>query len=51
MKSDLSPIPFPNGKRCLLAKVDMPWQLQSEMQEDSDALLPSVLDRAFQGEL
>lgn len=27
------------------------WKLQSETQEELDALLPSVLDRAFKGEL
>jgi len=38
--------------------VDGPWaqlaslrQLQSETQEELDALLPSVLNRAFKGEL
>jgi len=27
------------------------WQLQSATGEELDALLPSVLDRAFKGEL
>jgi len=27
------------------------WELQSHTQEELDALLPSVLDRAFKGEL
>ena len=51
MKSDLSPVPFPNGKGCLLAKVNALRELQSQTQEELDALLPSVLDKAFKGEL
>jgi hypothetical protein len=33
-----------------MAKVNALWQLQTEAQEELDALLPSVLDRAFKGE-
>jgi hypothetical protein len=32
------------------ARNDM-WELQSQSQEELDALLPSVLDKAFKGEL
>ena len=73
MKSDLSPVPFPNGKGCLLdpsaarivvyldsfplardlrqARLASLRQLQSETEKELSALLPSVLDRAFKGEL
>ena len=64
MKKDLSPVSFPNGKGCLLedrcivayldraqARLVSLWQLKSETQEELDALLPSVLDKAFKGEL
>jgi hypothetical protein len=34
-----------------MAEVDVVRELQSKTQEELDALLPSVLDRAFQGEL
>ena len=65
MKSDLSPVPFPNGKGCLLdegrrivayldsvqARLASLRELQSATGEELDALLPSVLDRAFKGEL
>jgi len=33
------------------AKVNAVRELQSKTQEELDALLPSVLDRAFKGEL
>jgi len=33
------------------SKTNVLRQLQSETQEELDALLPSVLDRAFKGEL
>ena len=33
------------------AKVNALRELQSQTQEELDALLPSVLDRAFKGEL
>jgi len=33
------------------AKVDAVKQLQAETSAELDALLPSVLDRAFKGEL
>ena len=35
----------------LQAKVNALWELQVKTQEELDALLPSVLDRAFKGEL
>ena len=35
----------------LQAKVNMLRELQSQSQEELDALLPSVLDRAFRGQL
>lgn len=35
----------------LQVKVNALWQLQSETQVELDALLPSVLDKAFKGEL
>ncbi len=35
----------------LQAKVNALRELQSQSQEELDALLPSVLDRAFRGEL
>jgi len=39
----------PLGSRMM--KVNVLWGLQSQSQEELDALLPSVLDRAFKGEL
>lgn len=69
MKGDLSPVPFPNGKGCLLAKVNALRELQSpslHFGDDSQsasgeelshrdaaqsAMTPSVLDKAFKGEL
>jgi hypothetical protein len=70
---DLSPVPFPTGKGCLLdpsaarivayldsfplsrdlrqARLASLRQLQSATGEELDALLPSVLDRAFSGRL
>ena len=35
----------------MLAKVKALRKLRPQTQEESDALLPSVLDRAFKGEL
>jgi len=35
----------------VIAKVNPLRKLQSQTQEELDALLPSVLDRAFKGEL
>ena len=35
----------------LQAKVDALKQLQAETQAELDALLPSILDKAFKGEL
>lgn len=34
-----------------MAKVNVLRKLQSQKQEELDALLPSVLDKAFKGEL
>jgi type I restriction enzyme, S subunit len=65
VKSDLSPVPFPNGKGCLLneqrrivayldsvqARLASLRELQSAAGEELSALLPSVLDKAFRGEL
>ena len=51
MKSDLSPVPFPNGKGCLLVKVNPLRELQSAGGEEMSALMPSILDKAFKGEL
>ena len=34
-----------------IAKVNVRRELQAETQEELDALLPSVLDKAFKGEL
>jgi hypothetical protein len=48
---DLTPVPSPSGEGCLLAKVNALRELQSKKGEELDALLPSVLDRAFKGEL
>ena len=35
----------------MIAKVNALRELQAETQEELDALLPSVLDKAFKGEL
>jgi type I restriction enzyme S subunit len=35
----------------LQAKVNALWELQSQTQDELDALLSSVLERAFKGEL
>jgi hypothetical protein len=51
MEKDLSPVPFPNGKGCLLAKVNALRELQSASGEELSALMPSILDKAFKGEL
>ena len=47
-----------NERRCIVAYLDSVQarlvalrELQSETQEELDAVLPSVLDRAFKGEL
>jgi len=52
------PIPPLNERRCIAAYLDSVQarlaslrELQSETQEELDALLSSVLDRAFKGEL
>lgn len=50
------PIPVPPIQKQLwfddlYAKVDALKQLQSQTRAEIDALLPSVLDKAFKGEL
>jgi hypothetical protein len=40
-----------NSPPALLAEVDALARLQAETARELDALLPSVLDRAFRGEL
>ncbi len=37
--------------RTIKARVDAVKQLQAETQAELDALLPSILDKAFRGEL
>lgn len=37
--------------RIIMAKVNMARELQSQSGEELDALLPSILDKAFKGEL
>jgi hypothetical protein len=39
------------NKYKLLAQVDVLRELQSQTQDELDALLPSALDRAFKGQL
>ncbi len=66
MKYDLFPVPFPSGKGCLPAKVNTLRELQSPKGmlsasgEELSAMtsspstasgMPSVLDKAFKGEL
>ena len=51
MIKELTLIPYPNEDGRLLAKVNALRGLQSQSQEELDALLPSVLDKAFKGEL
>ena len=54
---ELPPAPLPEQRRTvdylngLQAKVDELKRLQAETQAELDALLPSILDRAFKGEL
>jgi hypothetical protein len=47
----LFPIPFPKGKGCRLAEVDVLRELQVKGGEELSALMASVLDKAFKGEL
>lgn len=42
---DLSPVPFPNGKGCLLARVHAVRNVQSAGGEEL-----SMLDKVFKGE-
>jgi hypothetical protein len=56
MAKDLTPVPSPKGEGCLLANVDALRELQSASGEElrpffGRTLMPSVLDRAFKGEL
>jgi len=51
VQGDLSPVPFPNGKGCLLAGINTSRELQVKGGEELSALMASVLDRAFKGEL
>jgi hypothetical protein len=56
MKSDLTPVLFPNGKGCPLAKVNALRESQSASGEElrpfvGRTLMPSILDKAFKGEL
>ncbi len=39
MKSDLSPVPFPNGKGCLLAKINPLREPQVKGGEEIDQLV------------
>jgi hypothetical protein len=51
MVKDFSPVPSPKGDGCLLAKVNTLRELQSASGEELSALMPSILDKAFKGEL
>ena len=51
MKGDLSPVPFPNGKGCLLVEVNSLREMQVKGGEELSALMASILDNAFKGEL
>jgi hypothetical protein len=56
MGKDLSPVPFPNGKGCLLAKVNVVREVQSASGEElrplfGRRLMPSLLEKAFKAEL
>ena len=54
LKRILAPVPpFEQqlGFDALLAKIDSLKQLQAETIAQLDALLPSILDKAFRGEL
>ncbi len=51
MGKDLTPIPSPKGEGCLPAKVNTPRELQSASGEELSALMASILDKAFKGEL
>jgi hypothetical protein len=56
MAKDLTPVPSPKGDGCLLAKVSALWELQSASGEElrpffGQTLMPSILDKAFKGEL
>ena len=48
---DLTPVPSPKGDGCLLAKVNALWEVQSKGGEELSALMASILDKAFRGEL
>jgi hypothetical protein len=51
MAKDLTPDPSSKGDGCPLAEFNMLQELQSQTGEELSTLLPSVLDRAFKGEL
>lgn len=51
MAKELILVPSPKGEGCLLEKVNALRESPSKTQEELDALLPSVLDKAFRGEL
>jgi len=55
MAKDFTPVPSPKGDGCLLVNVDelrelqpLPLRYRDAMQS---ALMPSILDKAFKGEL
>jgi hypothetical protein len=48
---DLTPVPSPKGDGCLLTKVNALRELQSTGGEELSALMASILDKAFKGEL
>ena len=48
---DLPPVPSPKGDGCLLAKVNALRVVLSTSGEELSALMPSILDKAFNGEL
>jgi hypothetical protein len=56
MAKDLTPVPSPKGEGCLLANVDALREMQYASGEElrpfvGRTFMPSVLDRAFKGEL
>jgi hypothetical protein len=51
MAKDPSPVPFPNGKGCLQVMVNARREVQSASGEELSALMASLLDKAFKGEL
>jgi hypothetical protein len=51
MASSPSPCPLPPGEGLLATKVSSLREVQSAGGEELSALMPSMLDRAFEGEL